>query len=382
MYKKTVHYFFLLLSLLGCADKDTDKNEIDFRFSKLSEQSTSNNVKNYFVVPLETRDDTYITRIRKILVNENRIFLLEGTDSRQQILIFSFDGKFITSIYEQGRGAREYQYLGDFDICPNSNLISVLDPGLHKIFTYNMNSEYQYEFRFDCSAKEFKYFKEGKNIYKTFTVKESNLTDDIGYDIYVYNEENKLLYSSLPFSVAISLGMGNGIHLTRNNNKIRYFRPNTNLIYSITKDSAQINYVLRFPYEVLPGNELENVFFKGKDILHKYVYNIIYFEASGTIYTLFMYNKEVYWGLFNKDTGESVLFQEQKDPSCNCGITLNFIGTYKKYFILETEYSKINSVLNVLDPDRIKCSDPGIFETIEKLDMTSNPVLIFVEFSI
>ncbi|MGV8139569.1 MAG: hypothetical protein AB2L20_30600 [Mangrovibacterium sp.] len=51
-----------------------------------------------------------------------------------------------------------------------------------------------------------------------------------------------------------------------------------------------------------------------------------------------------------------------------------------KGFILETDYSKITKLLEKLDPRRTKCINPELFKAIDKLEMTSNPVLVLIEF--
>lgn len=385
--KKNQFFYFILLFIAGCSNNSSNhylqKGEIDFSFSKLTEEPISNFVNKYLVIPLETRDDAYITRARKILIYNDTIYILENKlGRRHQIYVFSLDGKYITRIFSQGRGAYEYQSISDFDIHPESNLITILDPGLHKLFRYNLNSEYQDEFQLDCWAKEFKYLKEGKMLYLVFSTSTSKLSDGIGNDIYVYDEEHNLSYSAFPFTKPISIGMGNGINLIRNTNGISYKKINTNLVYSIKSDTLKIKYFLQFSLDVLPGNEIENVFFKGKGILDKYISNINYYESSETVYTFFKHNKNGYWGLYNKSSNKSYVFNEQKDPECQCNITLNVLSSYKDYFIIETDYSKINAVLRILDADKKRCANPEIFKTLETLDMTSNPILILVDFNV
>ena len=316
-------------------------------------------------------------------MKDDKIYILENIMGRRhQIYIFNKEGKFVSKINSQGRGDKEYQSISDFDIHPNKEVISILDPGLRKLMNYNLNSEYQSELKLDCWAKEFKYLDIGKHSYTIFSTKSSKSDTGKGNDLYVYNENNKLLYSALAFDKEISIAIGNGINLTRNNDGVNYFKPNTNLIYSCGTDSISIKYSLDFPFGVLPGDEIENVFLRGKNILHKYVYNIIFFEASNMIHTHFSHNKEVYFGFYDKQSKKSLVFNSQKDPSCGCGITLNIKGTFNNSFILETDISKINAVMKMLDPEKTKCLNPKAFEDIKELDMTSNPILILVEFKI
>lgn len=368
---------------MGCNKNEFNEKEIDFSFSKLSNNPISDNVAKYSIIPLETKDEAYLTSGKKILIYGSKIYILENNmGKRHLIYIFSLDGKFINKINAQGRGAKEYQGIGDFDIHPKTEYVSILDPALKKIFSYDLNSEYKSELQLDSWMKEFKYMQVGEEIYKVFTTRSSKLTNEQGNDIFVYDDDNNFIYSALSFSTPISIAVGNGISLMSNKNEVNYLKPNTNIIYSVNENSTNVKHILKFPLDVLPADEIENVYFKGKNILHKYVSNINYFESLNTIYALLMHNKEAHFGLYNKESKESIIFNEQKDPSCNCGITLRVKGTYKNSFIIETDYSQINSVLNMLDPEKGKCSNPEIFRTVEELDMTSNPILLLVEFKI
>ena len=380
---KYKYIYFLSLILLGCNKNEFNEKEIDFSFSKLSNNPISDNVAKYSIIPLETKDEAYLTSGKKILIYGSKIYILENNmGKRHLIYIFSLDGKFINKINAQGRGAKEYQGIGDFDIHPKTEYVSILDPALKKIFSYDLNSEYKSELQLDSWMKEFKYMQVGEEIYKVFTTRSSKLTNEQGNDIFVYDDDNNFIYSALSFSTPISIAVGNGISLMSNKNEVNYLKPNTNIIYSVNENSTNVKHILKFPLDVLPADEIENVYFKGKNILHKYVSNINYFESLNTIYALLMHNKEAHFGLYNKESKESIIFNEQKDPSCNCGITLRVKGTYKNSFIIETDYSQINSVLNMLDPEKGKCSNPEIFRTVEELDMTSNPILLLVEFKI
>jgi len=383
--KATTIFFYIIILLIGCTKENRQKPNIDFGFTKISNSKIESTVKKYKIIPLETKDECYITRARLIIIRNNRIYILENsTGARHEIFIFSMSGTFLGKLNRQGRGAEEYQHIGDFDVNPKNNLISILDPGLRKVLIYNNKSNLIGELKLDCWAKGFKYFQEGDKLYTAFTTMMSNPNNKKGNELYIYDDNNNLLYTALPFSQQLSIGMGNGISFINSENELHYYKPNTNIVYSISSDSTKIKYIMGFPYEVLPGNEIENVFFKGKntDLLNRHVYNIYAFETNNILYSLFMFKKNIYWCLYDKNSSKSVVYNQQKDPSCGCGITLNIKGTYKNSFVLETDYEKINKVINIIDKDRNKCTNPEIFEKIKGLDMTSNPILILVEFKL
>ena len=296
--------------------------------------------------------------------------------------MFSLNGNFISSISAQGRGAEEYLQISDFDINPKTRAISILDPGKKKVIDYTFNSEYLSDFEVNIWAKEFKYLETENCLLRVFTTKASKLVDgeDKGHDIYVYDSNHNLIHSDLEFSQALSIGLGNGITLSNTGEGIKYQKPNSNIVYAIKDKETSIDKIIGFDYGVLSGDEIENAFFKGKKILDEYVYNLIYFESINWVYTLFMFDTKPYIGLFNKKSKESILYKEQKDPSCGCGITLNIKGVNNDSFIFETEMQKLEGMVNILDPDQTKCYNPEIFNEVEKMDMISNPILVLVDF--
>jgi hypothetical protein len=75
-----------------------------------------------------------------------------------------------------------------------------------------------------------------------------------------------------------------------------------------------------------------------------------------------------------------VLFEGEEDPACKCDVMAGIVGIWEKGFILEADYSKITKVLEKLDPERTKCLNPELFKEVDKLEMTSNPVLVLIEF--
>ncbi len=378
-------YLFLIISVVlifSCNNNKKSKLNVDFNLTKLSKSLVTNNVNSYKVIPLETTDEAYLNSIRKILIYKDKIFLLDRlTGGRDFVYVFSLNGEYLNKINRQGRGAHEYMSISDFDIHPKNETIDILDPGSRKLFSFNLNSEYLNEVKLNFGAKEFKYFTEGSKLYKAYSTKASILADDgVGRHIYVYDENNNFLYSALPFINPLGVTIGNGIFLLKNETQVEYLKPNTNIVYSIKSNNIEIKYLLEFPNDVMPQDITENVFLHGKKNRKGYIYGLEYFESNNFIYTSFMYEKQPYWGLFDKYNKESIIFNHSKNPSCNCGVNLKIKGVYENYFIVQTDYLNFNNVIDLLDPTKEKCLNPNVFKTIEQLDMTSNPILILVEF--
>jgi hypothetical protein len=381
--KKSILYLTSLFLVTCCTQKQTSFNHIDLSFSKLTKQKISNSVKSYTIIPLETREDSYFTTSKKIKFSNGMIYILNSIlGKRHQILIFDSKGIFHSKINSQGRGPKEYLSISDFDINPTRDIISILDPGSRKLINYHLNSEYQDEQKLNFYAKEFKYSKIGNRLYKVFVTYMSKLVIGENYDIYVYDENNKFIYSSLPFKHPMDIVLGNGINLMSTDSGVSYHKPNSDIIYKIGYNSTKTKFKLTFPSQVLPSEKIEKTLLRGEKSVDKFVYNINYFETSRMVIIQFMYKHNVYCGIYDKESKKSILFEDQKDPSCGCGITLNIKGVSENSFIIETDYLKIEGLLKILDPELKKCFNPGILEARKTWDITSNPILLLVDFEI
>lgn len=374
---------FIALFFSTCAEEKllSGIDEIDFSFEKLTQEPVDKLVKEYSVVTLETNDSSFFPIVLKILNYGDRIYVPTRIGRNSSVLIFSFDGKYLGKLEKRGKGVGEYIAMNDVDIHPETGFISILDGTTRKILNYNQKCEYQDEVRLDCWAKELGYFVQGGKAYTALTTKSSKHDKSEENELMVLNETGTVINSALPVKSTLSVRLGNNIQMMNLGGSVNYRGSNSNLVYSISKDSVYIRYAMRFPYDVLP-QELVMAKLSGKKISKKYVYNVYYFENDCFIYSLFRADKDVYWGLYDKATENSVLIEDKKDPSCGCGLLIHVVGVVDDRFILCTPVSRIKATLDLIDPKREKCSNPEIFEDLKNLSEDSNPVLMFVEFDI
>jgi hypothetical protein len=374
---------FLWVLLTSCNPKPKEYEIIDFRFDRALNESIKNNVISYRIVPLETAEDCYFATSSKIRISGTKIFILDNLlDKRYQILIFNLQGEFISKINSQGRGPKEYVSINDFDVDPNKAIISILDPALKKLINYDFYSNFIDERPLNIYAKELIYSTKVEDNFIVFSTLMSFPIGNLSYDINVYNINNTFLYSSIPFKKPVGIVLGNNIHLFSNNDGVSYIKVNSNEVYEVGSKQTRLKYLLKFSYAILPNEEIENVFMKGKNILNKYIYSIHYFETSNMVLTQFMNNRKPFMGLYNKSNHRSIVFNDEKDPKCGCGVSFKLKGVFENSFIIECDYLNLDKTLNIIDPLRVKCSNSDAFEKIKSEDITSNPILLFIEFKV
>ena len=89
-------------------------------------------------VPLETNDSCLFGDVEKMMIKENLIFIMDG--SQKMIMIFDQTGKFKAKIDHTGNGPGEYFHIKDFDV--QKGLIHILDDIKAKMLTYTFDGEW------------------------------------------------------------------------------------------------------------------------------------------------------------------------------------------------------------------------------------------------
>ena len=94
----------------------------------------------FSIVPLETNDTSLIQYIKKIIIYDNKIFLLDS--QKPMLAVFSMDGNFLTKIGRFGRGPDEFFYPNDFIVDEHLQQIEILDGRQHKIIIYDIKGNF------------------------------------------------------------------------------------------------------------------------------------------------------------------------------------------------------------------------------------------------
>lgn len=120
-----------MIFFCSCGNKRTDdSNNSDsvLKIDLLSEpgsklKNLSELATNIEYIPLQTNESSLLGNItRKIIRRDNRIYI----HSKDEILCFDMDGKFLFKLENTGRGPQEYVYLLDFDVSSDNKILAVL----------------------------------------------------------------------------------------------------------------------------------------------------------------------------------------------------------------------------------------------------------------
>jgi hypothetical protein len=367
--------------IFSCSDEIQTKNSIDFSLEKRSESTVSEIISNYSIVKLETSEDSKINIIKKVVIQNEKIFVLNFQENKQEVMIFSMDGEYLGKIPDNGETEKKISTIVDFDIHPVKGNVAVLDQKQGQVVIFGEDTKFVERYKIDGLAEEMAYGTKDGAVFTVLHTKFSDQSSEPGSEINTYDEQFKLLETYFPYNDQNSSVQSNERTLMKRNGAVMFLREGTNNLYEIESGKCRNISDFIFPNPVLPTDKMYDAFYSGKVDLTHYIFNVDYFESDSIVYTTFSGIDGNYIGIYNKETGVSKLYNMLLDPSCKCGIKIDIVGSFRNHFIVQIPRTKIPDILEVLDKERSKCSNQEVFEIIDNMRPGENPILLLMEFN-
>lgn len=136
---KYIYGLLSVLFLLGSCKNDSPENagrSILVNTNKIDTTSFFLDDKLNKHIVLETTPESTIGTIDKLIVRENKIYILDK-EITKSLFVFSIEGKFLYKINRAGRGPGEYIFPDDFSIDHSKNELLIWDIDQKKILFYN-----------------------------------------------------------------------------------------------------------------------------------------------------------------------------------------------------------------------------------------------------
>ena len=113
-------------------------------------------VDNIEIIPLEFTDFCMLKEIRKIVIHNDNIFLIES-DKPETIYRFDIQGNFLNRIGARGQGPQELIELLDFSINEEKNIAYLLDNGKQMIYCFDFDGQFIERIFMDQHASRMEY---------------------------------------------------------------------------------------------------------------------------------------------------------------------------------------------------------------------------------
>ena len=202
-------------------------------------------------VPLETTDDCLIGEIDKLVIHNNKFFILDEMTS--SLFIFSNKGEFIHKICQVGNGPNEYTELNNFFINKDNN--NLILHGNSKLLFFDLDTYKQTKIENLSLNTQIAYFDD------TFIHFLNNGIWNGNYNI-VAKRNGQTVYQHLLISKEnVGYTYSNDFPFSQpmQNNEVFFAEIFNNTIYLLNKDSMIVKYYIDFGRDALPKRFFESI---------------------------------------------------------------------------------------------------------------------------
>lgn len=253
-----------------------------------SEQQTLfdlNVISDYDVVKLETTDESIISKLDKVIIADNNIFIMDGLNN-QSVYVFDMTGKFKFKIHHLGRGKNEYLQLFDMFYDEHDRTINLLSRLPSKIMKYSSDADslleqisFERDFtRIESNGENYVChqgnYSQGGDNYNVCTLSLDGNIIDKWNDIPT-EKESTFSYNAFPLSLGTD-------------DNVLFFDINTRKLYSVkgpkredvlSVDFGKYNYTTKAAYDKMSFTEQNMII---SDIQHftetenYYIFNVLF----------------------------------------------------------------------------------------------------------
>lgn len=185
VYKINTRFFIIIFCFIFTACKSEKMPEICLKKALTSD--ISDLFDKIHIIPLETHPDGLIgTSILKLIVEDNKIIILNQSFSRNNLLCFDELGNFVFTIDRIGNGPGEYKYLDDILVNMEKQQL-ILNNATGKFSYYDLNGNFLFT-QFLAEKYTGRYMLNmGDSVYLVFNQQSGNPN---GYDLLHVDAQN------------------------------------------------------------------------------------------------------------------------------------------------------------------------------------------------
>lgn len=370
----------VLISAFGCKENNKSKNQAlhNIKIPSISSLNIENKEKlssvvdSSFITRLETKPECLISSIDKMIMYNNRIYILDKKNSNG-VFEFTKRGKFIRKIGKKGKGPGEYTNLKGFTI--NKNEIILFDWSKRRLLAYSLNGDFIGSKKIGFYLNDFTM--EGENYVLDIHNRIKSASDkDKSFSIAMLDKKTKFLSEFLNSTVTIN-GYGSSKNMCTDKNRIFFKEPYTNIIYEIKNGNYLPLFKLDFQNMTIPENlKKDNAgfsSFRNELSNHKYMFMS---NASGyqviDDYLLFSveYGNNIMSHIYSITKEKLYPINFSYNDSDYLGLIGQTIGSNKGFVVSYVQPEWILPMKKHIKSEKLK-------DFLENTEPTDNPILIF-----
>ncbi|MFU8812495.1 MAG: 6-bladed beta-propeller [Balneolaceae bacterium] len=381
---------FLLISISGCHAENID--EIDVRVLELDPQNVqqlkfSDIVSEFKFVKLNTPENIYFGNADKIIVSDNRIYVLD-IFTGEKLLVFDIHGEFIFEISTHGRGPGELLQPADFIVDTEGEKIVILDQGNIKLSFYNIADGSFIEdktlnfwtYYFHKNGEGYVFF--NNNLQNAQNNHNVLFTDN---SLTIINREQPIPGHQRNFHYALPR------KFTSYKDRVYLTIPFNNTIYTVSDNQAVPYLVLDFGDLNIPGTFFETFTDNRERIqeVKNYGFNVTnYFESDEFVFFNYRYMNNTNYYFQSKKTGVE-LHTNNQNLSFDVGfgpmmlwpmeVSENYLVWQQEPFKLKSYVDNVKNSLSDAKWKDFEQTNRDLIEFSNSIDPNDNAYLILTK---
>jgi hypothetical protein len=375
-------FLFIFCLLFSCGEKQSDEvihsdsaEVVPIDVGNISDVKASELFSKIEYIPLETNDSCLLGSIKKLLLYDNRFFILD--EFGKSVFVFSENGKFIHAISQVGIGPNEYTDLADI-LIDHDNRLLILD-GKSKLLYFDISSYRFVREQKRGSGTEISYLGDETvacYIHDIPDAKNELIIERKGKTVYEHFTNRK----SLAYFYYIPAWFN-----AKDDKSVFFIRPFDDRVYLLNRDSIGLEEYLNFGEQKISDNFVKNM---PKENKSKWLLNSDYCHSVSNYYKndnirsfTFTYKaKEVTYIRFFKKGKEfmyntfvnDLSYSSSPDPILT--ITDACLISYVQIYEIESDFSAL-SEMEEMAKKHMKDYYEKV-KSIAKRSIEDNPVLI------
>lgn len=370
----------LLLGLLSCSSpgekesKLSTKSNDEFQLFKIDTKakpvSIFDLIEEVEIMRLEETEQSLLSSICCVYTTEDRLIVPSGSDGN--IYSFSKKGEFISKFRHVGNGPGEYEFISGF--WTEGDTIFLVDINRRNLISYDLEGNHLRSWKIPFDSNNF--YSYGNGFVSDLNY--SPYQDTLQFNILFLDEELKVKKMANPYTSPLRLYMGSTLNTFRPYGKDLIFHRNTSdTVFLI--DNSEIRSLLKFDFgaewlwteETIKNNPRTTPLIRETSL----VWWLTSYVGEKWIYLSYRTSlKEIDYVLIDRSSGAQKTFRLNNNSS--------------KYSMrpIKWEEDRLLVSFNSLDVAQLAkelSSESLTFRqstTLEKIESSENPVLMWVKF--
>ena len=244
--KKEILYILLVLIFIACTStkekqKGTEMGDVvsipitdmETDYGKLSDFA-----EEIKMIPLEFSDDCILGEIRKIVMSDSCIFVLERANQKG-IYVFDHIGKYLYRIGNRGQGPEEFINLSDFSLNEEQRLIYLYDITRTRVLIFSYEGDFIKDIQMNYYADNFEYQNGLFYLYR-----ENVFYGDPSYSLVIKDDKGETVNKYYP--VIEKLSYTNYCIFQKLDNEILFAEDMRDSIFSLRGDKLTPRYFVDY----------------------------------------------------------------------------------------------------------------------------------------